>query len=238
MDAAGRWSRRTLPIRVAVRRIGGLPGRALKEGIAAGLSEQRVDLSAEFPVAGAGMIEESSPLTGILIESRMIDGLHPFPSFGIHLLASLALPAWWPMDARWASRLENSKATPGRECFQRRRFRKHGLVPRSRVSEACFAQNISLTEVVVQTRDGIPPSARKPDRANRGLLEGTQTVATCASILAPLRGGRSQDAETGCVAVARISRRKRQILYFQSVVNFPSWTSRVRVPSPSPSHSF
>jgi hypothetical protein len=79
---------------LTLRWIGGLPGRALKEGIAAGLSEQRFDLSPEFPVVAAGMIEEGSPLTGIPLESRMIDSFHPFPSFGIHLLASLALPLW------------------------------------------------------------------------------------------------------------------------------------------------
>jgi len=40
--------------------------------------------------------------------------------------------------------------------------------------------------------------------------------------------------KTGEVGVVRNKRRRRYSLYFQSTVNFPSWTSRVRVPSPAP----
>ena len=55
------------------------------------------------------------------------------------------------------------------------------------------------------------------------------------SKMAPLRSHLGQPAETGLLAIASKTRRRRYSLYFQSKLSFPSWTSRVRVPSPAPS---
>jgi hypothetical protein len=46
--------------------------------------------------------------------------------------------------------------------------------------------------------------------------------------MAPFRNPRSQPAETGMLAIALNPRRRRYILYFQSRLRLPSWTSRVR----------
>jgi BirA family biotin operon repressor/biotin-[acetyl-CoA-carboxylase] ligase len=76
-------------------RIGGLTGRALEEGIVAGLSEQRFDLSQEFPVVAAGMLEEGGPLAGILIETvwTTADATAVVIGFGINVRGAEAVAA-------------------------------------------------------------------------------------------------------------------------------------------------
>ena len=51
---------------------------------------------------------------------------------------------------------------------------------------------------------------------------------------APLRKASNQAVENRIVSKARNEHHGRQILYFQSMVSFPSWTSPVRIRSPAP----
>src|ERR1017187_8828371 len=64
-------------------------------------------------------------------------------------------------------------------------------------------------------------------------------LAVCAgaasSTTAPLRNASNQAVENRIVSKARNEHHGRQILYFQSMVRFPSWTSPVRIRSPAPS---
>ncbi len=43
-----------------------------------------------------------------------------------------------------------------------------------------------------------------------------------------------EKGKTQWFSVVRIQRPGAYVVYFQTAVNFPSWTSRVRVPSPAP----
>ena len=54
------------------------------------------------------------------------------------------------------------------------------------------------------------------------------------SIFAPLTRAPEQCLENRGVSIAKNGCRRRYVLYLQSTCNFPSWTSRVRSPSPAP----
>ena len=53
------------------------------------------------------------------------------------------------------------------------------------------------------------------------------------SVNTPLRGSKNQNIENSCVRKTRIDTVDAYVIYFQTKVNFPSWTSRVRSPSPA-----
>jgi hypothetical protein len=77
---------------------------------------------------------------------------------------------------------------------------------------------------------GVTATATLP----HSLLDRTESVEALCSVCAPLRTGPKPRVKTGLFSIARKRCRKRNVLCFQFAVVFPSWTSRVRVPSPAP----
>jgi len=53
------------------------------------------------------------------------------------------------------------------------------------------------------------------------------------SVNTPLRGSKLQNIENSCVRKTRINTMDADVIYFQTKVNFPSWTSRFDPPSPA-----
>ena len=53
------------------------------------------------------------------------------------------------------------------------------------------------------------------------------------SVNTPLRGSKNQEIENSCVRKTRINTMDADVIYFQTKVNFPSWTSRFDPPSPA-----
>ena len=64
-------------------------------------------------------------------------------------------------------------------------------------------------------------------------LDASSFVETSCSTSAPLIDDASQLFENSVVSIVRNQRHRSQIIYYQSNTSFPSWTSRVRSPSPA-----
>jgi len=62
---------------------------------------------------------------------------------------------------------------------------------------------------------------------------GRHLLGNSYSVNTPLRASKIENIENTCVTKTRINTVDAYVFYFQSTINFPSWTSRVRSPTPA-----